>query len=211
MWILIGCAAVSLGACLPLFLHYKPIKLSLAAAFKSLGTLCALIPALIAALRLDPLCWFFVAAIALHLAADYLLEFVFEIGAGIFMLGHICYTIAFLKSYPLTAAHPILFVCLMGFLLYMFYRHRSLIGKNMRPFIVYAAALCVMVSCGIAGGASVYGWSSAMIALGAALFFFSDCMVFRRMIFPNRNRHDTLIIATYYLAQLLLGGSCLFL
>ncbi|MBQ9251561.1 MAG: lysoplasmalogenase [Clostridia bacterium] len=209
MWILLGCAVLSLGTCLPLFLHYKPLKLPLAACFKSLGTLCAMVPALTAALKLDPLYWIFVAAISLHAVADYLLEYVFEVGLGFFLLGHVCYIIAFLRLFPVGVPHLVLLVCFLAYLAYLFYRHRTLIGKNMLPFAVYGIILCVMAASGIAGGATNYGWSGLMVALGAALFFFSDNMVFRGLLFPNRPRYDVLIMVTYYLAQLLLGGSCL--
>ena len=209
MLILPGCALVCLGVCLPLFLHYKPLKLPLAAAFKSLGTVCALIPALVAALKLNSLNWIFAAAILLHAAADSLLEFWFEGGLGAFLLGHICYIIGFLKLFPLQAAHLVLAVCFLAFLGVMLYRHRTSIGKNMLPFALYGIVLCVMASCGIAGGATTYSWKGMMIALGAALFFFSDYMLFLRLLYPNRKRSNLLIMVTYYLAQLLLGGSCL--
>lgn len=209
MWILPACAVLCLGVCLPLFLHYKPLRPSLAASFKFLGTLCALIPALVASLRLDPLYWIFVAALALHAAADYLIEFSLEAGAGLFLLGHICYIIGFLKLYPLTPAHGILLLGFLSFLGYLFYRHRRLIGNHLLPFSVYGAALCIMAAGGIAGGASIYGWKGILTAIGAALFFFSDCLIFRRLLFPERARHDILIMVTYYLAQLLLSASCL--
>ena len=64
MWVMIGCSLLCLCLCLPLFFHFKPRNLSLAALFKSLGTLCALVPALISALRLEPVSWIFVAALS---------------------------------------------------------------------------------------------------------------------------------------------------
>ena len=210
MWILLGCAALCLGACLPLYLHYKPLKLSLAVCFKSLGTLCAMVPALTAALKLDPVYWIFVAAIALHAAADSLLEYVFGIGLGCFLLGHVCYIIGFLRLFSPGTAHLILLVCFAGFLAWVLYKNRAAIGKNMLPFAVYGLVLSLMASCGIAGGATVYAWKGVMVALGAALFFFSDYMVFQNLLYPGRFRLDWLIMGAYYLAQLLLGGSCLF-
>ena len=48
-WI-IGLCAVCFGICLPLFMHYKKsLHLYMAASYKTLGTLCAFLPALIAA------------------------------------------------------------------------------------------------------------------------------------------------------------------
>jgi len=141
-WLLAGgCALVCFGTCLPLFFHYKPRKPALGAAFKSLGTGCALVPALVAALRLDPLYWIFVAAIFLHALADYLLEFWFELGLGAFLLGHICYIFAFLRLFPVGLAHLILIVCFVGYLVWVFYKHKSLIGRHLLPFAVYGAVL----------------------------------------------------------------------
>lgn len=210
MWILAGCTVISLAVCLPLFLHYKPIRLPLAVSFKALGTLCALVPALIAALRLDTIYWFFAAAIFIHTIADVLLEYWFEAGLGAFLLGHILYLSAFLKLFPLSAAHLILLVCFLAGLGYVFFRHRSLLGKHLVPFSVYALALCLMASCGIAGGTTVFSRKGLMIAFGSALFLFSDCMILRRLLWPSRGKADFLILLTYYLSQLLLGGSCLF-
>jgi len=210
MWILLACAALCLGVCLPLFFRYKPRKPYLAAAFKSLGTLCALVPALVAALRLDPQYWFFVLALLLHAAADYLLEFWFFFGVGAFLLGHLCYVVCLLKLFPLSAAHLVLLICFGAYLVWLFYRHRKAIGKQMLPFAVYALVLCLMASCGIAGGATSYSVKGVMIMLGAALFFFSDHTLFLSMLNTRRKHMDLLIMVTYYLAQLLLGGSCLF-
>ena len=54
LWMYAVCA-LSIFVCLPFFLYYKKaLHMKLAAAFKSLGTLCAASLALTAALRLDP-------------------------------------------------------------------------------------------------------------------------------------------------------------
>ena len=209
MWILPCCAVLCLGVCLPMFLHYKHLKLLLAAFFKSLGTICAFLPALIAALKLDPLYWILAVAILLHALGDFLLEYYFEAGLGAFLLGHVCYIIAFVKLFSLSAAHLVLLACFLAYLGFLFYRHRAAIGKNMLPFAVYGIILCIMASCGIGGGASSYVQQGLMVAVGSALFFFSDHALFLQLLFPNRKRTDLLIMVTYYLAQLLIGGACL--
>ena len=57
MIMIIGAPALCLLVCLPFFMHYKAImRYHLASMYKSAGTLCALIPALVAAIRLDPHC-----------------------------------------------------------------------------------------------------------------------------------------------------------
>ncbi len=209
MWILLSCSVLCLGACLPLFLYYKPRHRRLGAGFKALGTVCALIPALIAALKLDPVYWIFVAALGLHTAADYLLEFSFELGAGFFMLGHACYIIGFLKLYPLSIAHLILLVCFLVYLGFLLSRQKKRLGKNLHVFALYGVVLCVMASCGIAGGATSWSSRGIMTMLGAALFFLSDHLLFQRLLYPQGPQRNRLIMITYYLAQLLLGASCL--
>ena len=210
MWVLLGCVALSLCVCLPLFRHYKPLNLRLGACFKSLGTLCAMVPALVAALRLDSAAWFFVLAVFLQALGDYLLEFWFETGMGAFLLGHLCYIVIFLKLFPVSIAHLVLAICFLASIAYVFHRHKARIGKNMLPFAAYGIVLCLMAACGIAGGISAYSLRGWMIALGVSLFFFSDYLLFHRLLFPNAPKHGLIIMITYYMAQLLLGGSCLF-
>ena len=209
MWIMIGCSLLCLCLCLPLFFHFKPRNLSLASLFKSLGTLCALVPALISALRLEPVSWIFVAALCFHSIADYILEFRFELGAGLFLLGHVCYIAAFLKLYPLTSGHLILLVCFLGWLAFLLYRNRARLGKSLPLYAVYGTVLSIMAACGMAGGATSYSSGGLMTLLGAALFLFSDNLLFLRLLDPGRYRFNALIMVTYDLAQLLLGCSCL--
>ena len=210
MVLILGCAALCLFVCLPLYLHYKPVKLSLAVCHKSLGTLCALVPALVAALRLDNMYWFFVAAIFIHAVADWLLEYWFGVGLGCFFLGHLCYISVFLKLFPVTLNHLIILLILLltfGFLLKKYWK---IIEKNRTLFVVYAVTLSVMTACGL-GGISSYSIKGMMIGVGASLFCFSDSLIFLRLVSsPGSTRKDLLILFTYYAAQLLLGGSCLF-
>ena len=87
IWI-IAPPLLCLGVCLPMFMYWKSVsKYSLAAMYKAAGTLCALIPALVAAIRLDPHCWICAAGILLCAAGDYLLEFSTLLGGGFFLAG----------------------------------------------------------------------------------------------------------------------------
>ena len=107
IWI-IAPPLLCLGVCLPMFMYWKSAaKYTLAAMYKAAGTLCALIPALVAAIRLDPHCWICAAGILLCAAGDYLLEFSTLLGGGFFLAGHICY-IAFLAHlFPVSAVQVI--------------------------------------------------------------------------------------------------------
>ncbi len=210
MVIALACSAVCLLICLPLYLHYKPLRLSLSLCFKSLGTCCALVPALIAALKLDPVCWVCVAALSLHCGADLLLEYSFVMGAGLFLLGHICYISLFLTWLPLSAAMPVCLIVFLAGLARLLYKNRSVIGKNIVPCAVYGAVLSFMAALGIAGGSAAASTRGIMIALGSALFFFSDGLIFRSLLRPELTRPHLTIMASYYAAQLLLGSACLF-
>ena len=211
MAIAVGCALVCLGVCLPLFFHYKTQRHALGAGFKGLGTLCALVPALISALKLNPVGWVFTAALALHAAGDVLLEYQFVPGMGCFLLGHICYIAAFLRLFPLTAAHLICTLALGAGCFWLLSRQKARIGKNMLPFACYAAVLCLSGGCAIAGGGSAGTVQGLMIALGGALFLFSDGLLFRNLLDPRGRGAELTIMITYYCAQLLLGCSCLLL
>ncbi len=204
-----GCAALCLLVCLPLYLHYKPIQFSLAMCFKVLGTVCALVPALIAALKLSPVCWVCVAALTFHAVADWLLEVHFLSGMGCFLLGHLCYLCFFLTRFPVSVAHLICLLALLALLIFALWKFHDRIGKNVLPFTVYGVVLSAMCASGLAGGCGAFTLSGLLTALGAALFTFSDSLIFYALTHPESRRMNRLIMLTYYLAQLLLGTSCL--
>ena len=209
LWIA-GVCAICLLLCLPFFLHYKKnLRYRLAAAFKVCGTLCAAVFALIASLRLDPRCWICFAALMLHAAADYLLEFNLYLGAGFFMAGHICYIAFFTSLFPPSVVHLICAVCLMAIMAYLFFfRWRKQIGKQLPLFIVYGAVLSLMSACAI-GGLTAHTLQGQLIAIGGTLFFLSDTMLCCRLLFSAGRAADWLIMISYYAAQLLFGISCL--
>ena len=149
LWMYAVCA-LSMFVCLPFFLHYKSaLRLKLAAAFKSLGTLCAAALALIAALRLDPQFWICFAALCLHAAADWILEFSMLLGAGFFIAGHICYIGFFTHLCPVSGIHLIAALFLLGITAFLFWRWRKQIGNNIPMFSVYAAVLCLACACAL--------------------------------------------------------------
>ena len=201
--------ALCLFVCLPFFLHYKQLlRYRLAAAYKTLGTLCAAVPALISALRLDQHCWICFAALLLHAVADYLLEFNFYLGTGFFLAGHICYIGFFSAMYPVTAVHVISVLCLMGIIAFLIWRWRVPSGRRIPLFIVYGAVLSV--TCGFALAAlTAHTLPGRMTAVGGALFFISDAMLFARLLFTASHGVDWAIMISYYAAQLLFGLSCL--
>ena len=127
IWI-IASPLLCLGVCLPMFMYYKSAaKYSLAAMYKSAGTLCALIPALVAAIRLDPHCWICAAGILLCAVGDYLLEFSTLLGGGFFLAGHICYIAFLIHLFPVSAVHIICLAVFLGILIFTFYKNKTLI------------------------------------------------------------------------------------
>ena len=206
-----ACASLlCLGVCLPLFLHYKTPQPVLGALFKSLGTACAFVIALVAALKLEPLCWICVVALALHVVADYLLEFHFPLGMGAFMAGHLAYIAFFFQRFSWSTA---CWICVAGFLLMMafiLWQWRQRAGGQIKLFALYGAVLCTMVGMAVGGGLSCFTLSGALVAAGGALFYLSDAVLLRRLLFPTGPDFSLLIMITYYAAQLLFGCSCLF-
>ena len=199
LWVYAVCA-LTLLVCLPFFMHYKKaLHYKLAASFKALGTLCAASLALTAALRLDPHYWICFAALVLHSAADYLLEFNLFFGAGVFLAGHIGYIIFFTILFPVSATHLILALGMLAIMAVFFWRWRKPIGKQLPLFTVYGVGLALMSACAIAGltGHSLQG---QLIAAGGALFYISDAFLLGRLLFSATRAMDWIIM---------IGASCL--
>ena len=204
-----GVAALCLLVCLPLYQHYKAaLRFRLAAAFKSLGTLCAVSMALTASLRLDPACWICFAALLLYAVADWALEFRFDLGVGFFMAGHICSIAFFTNRFPVSALHLISAVFLLAVLAVILFRWRDPIGKRLPLFAVYGAVLCVMAACAV-GGLTAHSAAGLVSAAAGMLFFVSDVILCAGLIFSTDRSVDWACMITYYLSVLLIGISCL--
>ena len=208
IWIA-GVCFVCLGICLPLFMYYKKsLRLPLATAYKCLGTLCAFLLALIAAIRLDPRCYVCALAILIYTVADGFLEFSFMAGVGFFLAGHICAVAFFLNLCPVSAVQPVCFLLLGGTMALVFVKWRKPIGKQIPFFAVYGASLVAMCSCAI-GCFMLNNLMGILFAAGGTLFFISDFMLLRRTLFPSSRTLSWCIMATYYAALLLYGIACL--
>lgn len=203
-------SVLCLGTCLPLFMHFKVLNPPLSLLWKALGTACALALALMGAIPSGGARWLCVAALALCVAADVLLEVNFLVGMGVFIGSHICYTAWFMGRTPLGLAQLAAFAVLLVFAGLLLTRWSSLMQGRMLPFAVYAVILCLMGACGISclleGGVAGF-----LTALGAALFVISDAMVCKEVLMPVSRAFDWSAMAIYYGAQLCLGASCLLL
>lgn len=208
IWIA-GVCFVCLGICLPLFMYYKKsLRLPLATAYKCLGTLCAFLLALIAAIRLDPRCYVCALAILIYAAADGFLEFSLMAGAGLFLAGHICAVAFFLNLCPISAVQPVCFLLLGGTMALVYVKWRKPIGKQMPSFAVYGVSLIAMSSCAI-GCFMLHNLMGILFACGGTLFCISDFMLLRRTLFPSTRFFSWGIMITYYAALLLFGIGCL--
>lgn len=208
LWMYAVCA-LTLLVCLPFFMYYKKaLHYRLASAFKMLGTLGAASLAMIAAVKLDPWCWICFAALFLHAVADYLLEFNLLWGEGFFLAGHICYLAFFTHLVPVSAVHLIAAACLLGIIVFLFWRWKEAVANHMLPFAVYGLVLSLTIACAV-GCLSGHTLQGQMIALGGALFFISDVFVLARLLFSATRAVDWAVMILYYSAQLLIGMSCL--
>ncbi len=204
-----GIILVCLGVCMPMFMHYKSkLQIPLSCAYKSLGTLCGFLAALVAAVRLDPHCWFCAAAILIYAAADTVIEYHFMFGAGFFLAGHILNIAFFLKLFSVSAFHLIGFLLLAAVTAYVFWRWRKQIGKAMTAFIVYAVVLLIMCVSAL-GCFMANNTAGILVACGGALFLVSDFLLLRETIFPSPKYYGWLVMATYYGSVLLFGIACL--
>ena len=209
LWII--CSSIlCLAVCLPLFLHYKmAMQLPLACAFKALGTACAVMLVLVAAIKLDQRCWICFAGMVLHLIGDIFLEISFFIGAGLFMAGHIAYIAFFMNLYSFSPPHIFCFIFLLAFGGFLLYQWRKQAGRKISFFAVYGAVLCAMSASALAGGLASYTTPGILIAAGGMLFFLSDIFLARRMLFPSPRIIHWVIMILYYGAQLLFGAACM--
>ena len=210
LWIA-GVCIICLGVCLPLFMYYKKsLLLHLAVAFKMLGTLCAFLLALIAAIRLDPHCYICAGALLLYAVADLFIEYNLFTGMGFFLAGHICSIAFFLNLAPVSVFHLICLLLLAGSMAYIFYRWRKPIGRQMTVMAVYGASLILMADCAVSCF-SLHTITGILIACGGALFCISDFMLLRRLLFPSGRMISWIIMVLYYTALLLFGTACLLL
>ena len=101
-------------------------------------------------------------------------------------------------------------ILLLGFMAFIYYHWRKQIGKQLKPLIVYGVGLSIMCSCAV-GCFTLWSLPGILIACGGALFFLSDSLLLRRLLFLSGKALDWAIMITYYAAQLLFGIACLYL
>ena len=208
-WILLA-AVVALGLCLPMFMHAKEThRTTQGLWWKSLGTTCGLILAVAGAMMQGGNRWLAVAALALCVAADALLEIKFYMGMGLFLGGHLCYIAWFLCRQKLGMVQMIAFLVLAVIGILLIAHLRPMLKGRMIPYSVYAGVLISMCACGI--GCVTGGTAGILTAVGAVLFLISDVMVCWETLQSVSRAFDWSAMAVYYAAQLCLGAAALLL
>lgn len=210
IWIIVACAALSIGVCLPLFLRYKVIRPGWSLVYKALGTACALIPAISGAVPLGESAWFCVAALILCVMGDVFIDMHFFLGAGFFLLGHICYIAWFYSCIGLTSTLAVVLASLLAAGAGILWIFREEIGKKqLLPFVVYLLFLSGSTSFAISFGLSAARLDGLLSLSGGILFFVSDLMLFYRTLRPAPKWFGGALMVLYYAAQVLLGSGCM--
>lgn len=148
------------------------------------------------------------AGLILAMLGDIYLGYDFILGAALFAGGHVCY---FAAQCILMRPHPrdllcggLLSACAVAFLLL---HPRLYFGRGAirSVCLIYACIISLMAGKSISNLTRRACLLTAMLALGCALFFFSDLMLALDRFM--RLRTGTLCLATYYPAQCLLAAS----
>ena len=216
MWyLIIGCSVLCLGVCLPMYrCNFKKHRI-FATVFKSLGTLCAMAIALVAAVKLDSRAYACAGAILLCAISDFVINCNLLAGIVSFSLSHFGIIAWLLIMNPL--ASPVIsvmhIICFVGFCLIsvlIIISQRKLIDKKLIPAIcIYSVLLSAMAACAVAGGVRLHSLAGILCAVGGGLFYISDVMVMRTIFSPHNETLEVVLMILYYCAQLLFGSSCL--
>lgn len=136
----------------------------------------------------------------------------FIIGLGVFLLGHIAYTIEFTKISSITVIE-IIIAAIIVILFVIFGKLVKLQYGNMKPFVIgYMCVISVMVVKAVSIAITIgINEANMLIAVGAILFAISD-MILAFIYFWNRKVKvlSPLNLITYYVGQLLIALSILF-
>lgn len=206
----IACSAIlCLVVCMPLYLYYKSSNRTLALCFKVLGSLCAVVPALIAAVRLNPENWLCVVALLLCAIADLLLDFSVILGGTFFASAHITLIWMLYTRYPVSLLHIVCILLLLLMVGYLLFRWHKAVGKQLPMMIAYGALLAIMSGTAIAAGINAYTVSGWLIAAGGGFFMISDCLIGMRAATRFPRWMDYAVIVFYDIALLCFGCSCL--
>lgn len=153
---------------------------------------------------------FMAIGLILAMSGDIVLGFDFIIGASLFAAGHICYLIGhclLMKiSKPDIIISAVIFICAGLFLLFC---PLLTFDTPIMQWVcfVYAFIISAMVGKAISNFIREKSFLTAVLALGSALFFFSDLMLVLDWFMGMGRISGLLCMSTYYPAECLLGFS----
>lgn len=163
-------------------------------------TLIAALVAGAAVWQQDSLAARFVLAATLCCAvADVLLEQIFNFGACVFALGHICYLAAYFSEAHFSIATAVSFVILLAGM-YMIHRKHT-IGKSGREIlsvVAYGLVLSAMTAGAITYCVQQRDFGSLLTAAGAVGFFVSDNILIWRLLSGYESRLQGAVLLFYY-------------
>lgn len=146
----------------------------------------------------------------LAMLGDVLLGYDFILGAGLFAVGHIFYTVAFCTQMRLALRDVIVSAVVFAGAasLLLFYEKFDFGGALMQGVcMAYAVIISCMVGKAVSNCIAERSARNVLMAVGAASFFFSDVMLVLRYFADAPWIVDRLCLASYFPAQGLLALS----
>lgn len=157
--------------------------------------------------------YFMLIGLIFACAGDIALIDYFEVGAGLFAVGHILYFIAFCTLIKIKWQDLVCFVFYFGFSLAVILGYPYFDFKGMFILVIaYAFIICIMLAKATTNAflSKQKSLVNVLIFVGALLFYISDvCLLFN--VFGNLPKIvDIMCLCTYYPAQGLLASSVYF-
>lgn len=143
--------------------------------------------------------WFVLAATLCCAVADVLLERVFDVGACVFALGHICYLAAYFSRAHLGMATVVSFLVLVAGM-YLLHRKQT-DGKQKQELlsvVAYGLVLSAMTAGAITYCVQQRDFGSLLTAAGAVGFFISDNILIWRLLSGYESRLQGAVLLLFY-------------
>ena len=142
---------------------------------------------------------FVLAATLCCAVADVLLEQIFNFGACVFAVGHICYLAAYFSEAHFSIATAVSLVVLLAGM-YLIHRKHT-IGKSGREIlsvVAYGLVLSAMTAGAITYCLQEQSFGSMLTAFGAVGFFISDNILIWRLLSGYESRLQGAVLLLFY-------------
>lgn len=156
---------------------------------------------------------FMLVGLIFSFAGDVMLEFIFELGAGLFAIGHIFYFVAYstLIKFKWVDLVPALVIIIPVVLLITLSPLFDFGGIFMEIVcIIYAIIISLMVGKAISNLIRERTLLNIVLVVGSILFMFSDLMLLFSNFADVSRLFGILCLATYYPGQIVLALSLVF-